>query len=286
MREKGLRACLQYGLEQVDPRLGYPLARLQYARQIRRGKPYFGQLHAAAQGAAAGAHNIERSRLREQNMRRLLRCAAYAAQQRVRVVEVGSWAGWSAIIWAKAIQEMCSGGGDVVCVDPWGSYLDLTRDRDPVYKAMAAAVRKDAILRLFHHNMRASGVSNMVHTLRGTSDSCLPLLRGEHFHLVFIDGDHSYAAVKKDLENASRLVLEGGVLCGDDLDLQYEDLDEACMRSQLSIDYPRDPKSGQRYHPGVTLAVWEFFNSRVSCWDGLWAMRKTGLGWSRLELSD
>ncbi len=283
-REKGLRVCAQYAVEQVDPRVGYPAARLQYLFRIARGRPYFGQLYAAAQGAAAGAHNIERGRAREIKMRQLVAAACSQKGAESRILEVGSWAGWSAIVWANALKDLNRKDGRVVCVDPWASYLDLKANPDPVYRAMAAATRRDAIVGLFHHNVRSAGQSDVVHAFRGTSDECLPMLRGSWFDLVFIDGDHSYDAVKRDLANAGRLVRSGGILAGDDLDLQFGEVHESDLRRQLGYDFPLDPSSDSRYHPGVTLAVWEFFNQRVSSWDGLWAMRKTEGGWEQVCL--
>jgi cephalosporin hydroxylase len=40
----------------------------------------------------------------------------------------------------------------------------------------------------------------------------------EEFCLVFLDGDHSYEAVKADIQAWGPLVEEGGILCGHDWD--------------------------------------------------------------------
>ena len=283
-KQKGFKACVRFAVERFDPFLGYPVGRLQYLCRVAKGEPYFGHFCAAGQGIAAGVHNEERKQVREANMRRLVFQGCSLKSGDARVLEVGSWAGWSAIVWAQALKDCGQQTGAVVCVDPWTSYLDLNANRTPVYRAMAAATKRDAIVRLFYHNVRTAGHATAVHPFRGTSDCCLPMLRDMAFHLVFIDGDHSYAAVKRDLENASRLVSDGGVLCGDDLELQFPDLDEAKLREDLHCDYPLDPKTKGRFHPGVTLSVWEFFGQRVSGWDGLWAMRKAGSAWKPVDL--
>ncbi len=283
-REKGFRACVRFGVEKFDPYLNYPIGRLEFLLQVARNEPYFGHFCAAGQGVAAGVHNQLRKQIREANMRRLVFQGCSLPAGNARIVEVGSWAGWSAIVWAKALVDCQQKTGEVVCVDPWVNYLDLTANHTPVYRAMAAATKRDAIVRLFYHNVRAAGHAATVHPFRGSSDRCLPLLRDTTFHLAFIDGDHSYEAVKRDLQNAGRLVAEGGLLCGDDLELQFEDLDEAKLRENLHCDYPFDPKTNQHYHVGVTLAVWEYFGRRVSAWDGLWAMRKVGNSWQPVNL--
>jgi predicted O-methyltransferase YrrM len=284
-KQKGLKACVRFAVEKFDPFLGYPVGRLEYRYRVMKGAPYFGHFCAAGQGVAAGVHNEERKHVREVNMRRLVLEGCSLKSGDARILEVGSWAGWSAIVWAKALWDCKQKAGAVVCVDPWTNYLDLDANRTPVYRAMAAATKRDAIVRLFFYNVRTAGHAAVVHPLRGTSDCCLPMLRDASFHLVFIDGDHSYAAVKRDLENAGRLVADGGLLCGDDLERQFQDLDEAKLREDLHCDYPMDPKTKERFHPGVTLGVWELFGQRVSSWDGLWAMRKVGNTWKPVDLS-
>lgn len=44
--------------------------------------------------------------------------------RRVRLLEVGSYAGFSALTWAEAIETFCPQGGDLLCVDPWLGYYD------------------------------------------------------------------------------------------------------------------------------------------------------------------
>ena len=283
-KQKGFKYCVRFAVERYDPFLGYPIGRVQYAYCMLRDEPYFGHLCSAGQGVAAGVHNVARMRIREANMRRMVFRGCSLKEGNARILEVGSWAGWSAILWAKALKDCGQSAGAVVCVDPWTNYLDLSANRSPVYRAMAAATKRDAIVRLFYHNVRAAGHAATVHPLRGTSDCCLPMLRDGWFHLAFIDGDHSYAAVKRDLDNASRLVCDGGLLCGDDLEVQFPDLDSTSLRQDLHCDHPLDPKSNERYHPGVTLAVWEFFGQSVSRWDGLWAIRMAGNAWKSVEL--
>jgi hypothetical protein len=47
-------------------------------------------------------------------------------------------------------------------------------------------------------------------------------------------------------------------------------------------DFIRD-EYGDKYHPGVTCAVWDIFGE-VSCWGGFWAMRKRGRKWEQISL--
>ena len=128
-RQKGLRACVRYAVERFDPYLGYPVGRLQYLCRTSRNQPYFGHYCAAAQGTAAGVHNEERKQIREANMRRLVAASCSPGAADCRILEVGSWAGWSAIVWGKALQACKQTSGSVVCVDPCGGGRRGGRDR-------------------------------------------------------------------------------------------------------------------------------------------------------------
>ena len=53
------------------------------------------------------------------------------------------------------------------------------------------------------------------------------------FDIAFIDGDHAYTAVLRDLQAACELIRDGGILCGDDLELQIAEIDIGYARTQL-----------------------------------------------------
>jgi hypothetical protein len=57
--------------------------------------------------------------------------------------------------------------------------------------------------------------------IRKTSDDCFRYFQITHYFddgvdFVFIDGDHSFEQVSKDIRNYSRLIKPGGLLCGHD----------------------------------------------------------------------
>ena len=78
----------------------------------------------------------------------------------------------------------------------------------------------------------------------------------------------------------------GGIICGDDLELQKDDLDEREQSAavELNKDYVHSHKADKHYHPGVTEAVAIEFGE-VSSWEGVWAMRKHGSQWAKVELN-
>lgn len=246
----------------------------QFCREQMR--PYFGRVMWASQGLP----------LRHVVMQELVRLeAARQGKEPLHILEVGSWAGGSAITWAEALTRHHQANGRVLCVDPWKPYFDVNKRPDAaVYREMSDALAKDTIYELFMHNITTAGHARLVLPLRGASTTMLPTLPRNYFDLVFVDGDHSYAAVLADLRAAAVLIKDGGVLCGDDLERQSFEIDQDYARTQIESDYIRDPRSGQEYHPGVTLAVGELFGE-VSHVAGCWAVRKRGTGWERFDMS-
>ncbi|HSB68398.1 MAG TPA: class I SAM-dependent methyltransferase [Candidatus Methylomirabilis sp.] len=249
---------------------------------LAQGRPYFGDLLRATQG----------SPVRHVYMQALVEAECRGREgQPFTVLEIGSWAGGSAITWADAIKRYNRGLGTVLCVDPWMPYLgEVCREGQgsrlqQVYADMEDALSSHEILHLFLHNIRASHCDDIVRVFKGKSTETLCFLAEERFDVVFVDGDHSYASALEDLRNSARLLRQGGILCGDDLELPLSQLDPERVRVQAREDYARDSRTGQYYHPGISLAVGEFFGE-VSAREGFWAMRKRGEGWVGVEMAE
>jgi predicted O-methyltransferase YrrM len=242
---------------------------------LLRGKPYFGSAMCALQGPA----------IRHQYLGALVDVVGRSKRWRkIRILEVGSWAGASAVSWAKAIKKL-GRRGRVTCVDLWQPYFDLTIHHEAHYREMSEATIEKKIFQLFLHNIRAAQVSDMVDYVVGNAREILSRLPSEKFDIVYIDGSHAYEDVRSDIRDAKRLVRERGIICGDDLELRRNDVDEqehiAAIEQQK--DYVYSQKAHENYHPGVTEAVAREFGD-VSCWEGIWAMQKIGGGWEKTDL--
>lgn len=243
----------------------FPLDYLRYLYAIAARKPYFGKIMRANQ--TAGARGLHMRKMIEQ----------LSSGKDLKILEVGSWAGNSARFWIGCVDEFNHGAGTVFCVDQWRSYFKNIDSPMPTYSIMERAFHRDAILKLFIHNTTSD---QRIRFARGKSSEILPLLAPGLFDLAYIDADHSYAPTLRDLQLASPLLRTGGILCGDDLELQYPDAQ--------NIDEYRnkecDMDEAQTCHAGVTLAVWDFFKTRVSEGHGFWAMRKTETGWEQVDI--
>jgi predicted O-methyltransferase YrrM len=214
--------------------------------------------------------------------------AAHALKQRgvtaPRLLEIGSWIGYSTFTWVQAIEAFFDARGAIACVDPWADYPIVNQTHRPemvgVYRSMLAS---GLTYELFMHNISYLPKGVLVQPLRGRSQDILPLLRERSFDLIYIDGDHSYGAVRHDIEAALPLLKPGGILCGDDLDLSAEECDLEHARANRDAQPARDPKTGQMFHPGVTLAVRDVLGS-VANYAGFWAVSVGERGAAPLRL--
>lgn len=129
---------------------------------------------------------------------------AARAQEYDTIVEFGSFHGRSTRALADNISEL----GTIWAVDPWnGEYPTLNGD---VIKHVSTYVYPN-----FCENLKDHIACNRVVPVRGYSYSFkLPF----KVDMVFIDGDHRYEIVLKDIDKALDLLRDGGLICGHDWD--------------------------------------------------------------------
>ena len=202
----------------------------------------------------------------------------------LNVLEVGSWVGVSALTFGKALAYHNGGKGHITCVDAWSPYVDLAANDSPMYVEVNGALRSGRIFDAFHRNMEHLPACVGHTVIRGWSAKVLPTLQPGAYDLVNLDGDHAYTAVRADIDNAIPLVSDGGILCGDDLELQADEAPAEIARTHTSLDCIYSGRRRCFYHPGVSLAVGEVFG-HVSAWAGFWAMQKRGNAWAPVSLA-
>ena len=123
-------------------------------------------------------------------------------------IEVGSWKGRSTLAIANHTQ------GVLCCVDAWLSMLGAANE--------SSSSRNEAKLAYdaFQRNLSKHIDSGRVKITRARSVVGANMLLNEYgpksFDWVFLDGDHSYEAVKSEIEVYSKLVRVGGLMSGHD----------------------------------------------------------------------
>ena len=194
--------------------------------------------------------------------------AEAAARPGGRFLEVGSWLGESAAILGKVAQ---SHDGHLFCVDWWKG--------SPGTELFAAAQRED-IFAGFWERIRDQGLESTVVPIRGRSDLAAAILKEGHFDLVFIDGDHRYSGVLRDIQVCSSLVRSGGILCGHDCEGRIRDFERGFLEQGKEEDY------FETVHCGVVLAVGESFEN-YSIHHSIWSVRRRSqsTGWEPTGLA-
>ena len=152
--------------------------------------------------------------------------------------EIGSWTGMSTCCIGSVVKEC---GGKMVAIDNFSGASDNQREY----------VRTVDVKELLENNIKRFGLQDCVEMKNCNSNDCYEEVPDEYIDFLFIDGDHRYDQVKKDLDNWVPKVKEGGIICGHDYDgLSYDE-------EHVNKDFHND-----RHH-GVIKAVSERFGSMV-----------------------
>lgn len=175
------------------------------------------------------------------------------------IVEIGSWCGRSTV--ALAIGARIAGHGKVIAIDlfpernDWhrnsddsyslrvnlegyrvDAYTEQTVWKEPFYRDIAPLYEKNESIRdLFDASVAHAGVKDLVSPMRGTSAQLKEnVAQGFKCRLAFIDGDHSYEAVCRDISNIEPFLVPGGWICFDDAFSHYAGVNRAIQDRIIS----------------------------------------------------
>jgi predicted O-methyltransferase YrrM len=129
---------------------------------------------------------------------------AIQAQNKKRILELGSWKGRS----TRAMLDNTT--ATITCVDTWGGPSDIWnygRDFSEVTEH-----GPEFVLEQFINN---TSRSDKIIVLKMSCDTAAKVLVGK-FDMIFVDADHLYEAVKQDILNYIPLLTDDGLLCGHD----------------------------------------------------------------------
>lgn len=136
----------------------------------------------------------------------------YRGQPDVRILEIGSYEGRSAIWFLENV--LTHPTASLVCVDFFNPFFFSMR---------------------FDHNIRVSGRSNQVTKLKGHADAIVYTLPLNYFDIIYIDGSHDAADVLMDAMLCWRRVKLGGIILFDDYLWAPET--PPTERPQMAIDF-------------------------------------------------
>ena len=156
-----------------------------------------------------------------------------AAIGTVRCCEIGVYKGQVISLWSRLAEE-CGVTAHITAISPFegnacdgsGRWWDFPRRLlnrfSRQYRDMTRSgslYPREDYMATVRHVFSANGLdSRPVTLLKGYSQDAhvLAQVRGAEFDLLYIDGDHTYPAVKADIEEYAPLVCDGGYLIMDD----------------------------------------------------------------------
>jgi len=171
------------------------------------------------------------------------------------ILELGSWCGRSAV--ALGMAAKLSGKGKVHCVDlfpekndwfmnkdgsysftvtlsgmTYGAYQDQTVWAEPYIKDIAPLYEKyTGTLEAFTLAMQTNALTDIVFPYRTDLEGFAKKVPTNFaLRLAFIDGDHSYGAVAKDISIVEKFLLPSGWICFDDAFSSYDGVNKAIQK--------------------------------------------------------
>lgn len=168
------------------------------------------------------------------------------------IIEIGSWCGRSAAVLGMAARLI--GNTKVHCIDlfpgrddwkmnpdgtysfevrindvSYAGYEDPTVWKEPYEKDIRPLYEKhESLLDIFTQTVEKTDLSDLVRAYKGDSTLFTHSVKeGFKCKLAFIDGDHGYDAVCRDIRNVERYLVDGGWICFDDAFSSYKELDRA-----------------------------------------------------------
>src|SRR6185295_18515367 len=103
----------------------------------------------------------------------------------IRILEIGSYMGASALTWARAVDVLLGTTGHLLCVDPWtNTYMDtaMRQRAHPLEKELVEFLGpSDMAYRAFLRNVATAPASIAVEHRRGLSGAVLPSLPDASF---------------------------------------------------------------------------------------------------------
>lgn len=145
-------------------------------------------------------------------------------------VEVGVWKGHT----SKRVADSCPSLKKLFLVDPYDASLGYKKGNiyDERNQKKVSEAKKEMLSKMKDHKN--------VEFLFFTSEKASKKLKNKSVDIIFIDGQHTYEEVKKDISFWKDKVKEGGLLCGHDYNNRYKEhvvkaVDEAFDEKRISI---------------------------------------------------
>jgi hypothetical protein len=165
------------------------------------------------------------------------------AQPNMVVFELGAYTGRASLVLLRHVQQM---KGRLYSVD----WFQGNPGSEGIINA---SYQNCPILDIFLTNIRESGYEDSVTVLVGTTDDIARIVKDRSADIIFIDADHRYSQVRRDILNWYPKLKPGGLICGHDFEKPLGECDWQRVLEFCEEDFV------DGCHYGVIRAVSEFF---------------------------
>ena len=194
----------------------------------------------------------------------LFQMAFLTADLQGSIVEIGSWCGRSSLVLGMAAK--LTGNTHVYCIDlfpekkdwiqnsddsysfnvtidnqVYSGYHQQTVWKEPFEEQIAPLYEHNhSIFDIFTTNITGHELNDIISPFKGDSDRFVQSVSQDFkCKLAFIDGDHGYEAVCRDIGNIKRYLVPGGWICFDDAFSTYDGVNHAieeCIINNTDFD--------------------------------------------------
>tara|TARA_B100000579_G_C22845746_1_gene864184 strand:- start:2908 stop:3747 length:840 start_codon:yes stop_codon:yes gene_type:complete len=191
----------------------------------------------------------------------------------IKVLEIGVYCGQTTLNISKELKKNKK-DFEITCLDIWDEFENTTNTNSFTHNKLVEVLKNSSVYNLFLHNLKVNNILDKCRIIKKKSSDYLKTI-DEKFDLIIIDGSHLYDEVISDLENSKKIIENKGFIIGDDYEVKYQDLSnidlkELCKK-RLDVFYDKHTKI--RFHPGVTLAVFNIFGN-INVINGLFCVQK------------
>lgn len=174
----------------------------------------------------------------------------------IKIAEIGSWTGYSTSFLGKFAKRTDS---IVYAIDWFGGCGPTTN--------LESCAQKHNIYDIFMNNMHELEIDTHINVIKQTSEKAVDAFADEFFDLIFIDANHIYEFIKRDIDLWFPKVKTGGIFCGHDCE---------CKKSvcALNVEEFLQEDFVKGFHPGVIKAVSEKFNENFNIDERIWWLKK------------
>lgn len=106
--------------------------------------------------------------------------------------------------------------GGFTVIDPWEGPIKGLESKDEIEKFSWDKTKQkfeDRVEMFYDRNW------SEINVIRGRSQNAHTLVDDDSLDFIYIDGDHSYMAVKEDIQNYLPKLKKGGLMCGHDYEI-------------------------------------------------------------------